>query len=273
MARIGIFGAGYVGLVTGACFAELGHDVVVRDVVPEKIAELAGGRVPIYEPGLEELIAKNSERLRFTLDVREAIEGAELLFVCVGTPPTLLLMGYIAAAPVLAQEPPPVQPQQDVATVTVVGQVLDRLTGEPVAGALVEILTLHERTLTGEHGQFLLRGIEPGDYEIGVERLGYELTVVPVTLDGDRLTIELEPKPAVLEGLEVTVDRMERRRRAATWVFRRPGAGAGVLCPAARPGGGGACPDRIAATPLGGHGVSHDAVSEPRPPGARVPVR
>src|ERR671919_2522126 len=88
VARIGIFGAGYVGLVTGACFAELGHDVVVRDVVPEKVAELQAGRVPIYEPGLEELIAKNAERLRFTLDVREAIDGADFLFVCVGTPPT-----------------------------------------------------------------------------------------------------------------------------------------------------------------------------------------
>ncbi|MEX0675261.1 MAG: UDP-glucose/GDP-mannose dehydrogenase family protein [Gaiellaceae bacterium] len=88
MARIGIFGAGYVGLVTGACFADLGHDVVVRDIVPEKVAELEAGRVPIYEPGLEELLARNSERLRFTLDVREAIDGADFLFVCVDTPPT-----------------------------------------------------------------------------------------------------------------------------------------------------------------------------------------
>ncbi|MEX2210726.1 MAG: nucleotide sugar dehydrogenase [Gaiellaceae bacterium] len=87
MARIGIFGAGYVGLVTGACLADLGHDVTVRDVLPERIAELQAGRVPIHEPGLEELIARNRERLRFTLDVREAIEGAEFLFVCVGTPP------------------------------------------------------------------------------------------------------------------------------------------------------------------------------------------
>ena len=88
MARIGIFGAGYVGLVTGACLADLGHDVVVRDIVPERIAELQAGRVPIYEPGLAELISRNTERLSFTLDVREAIEGAEFLFVCVGTPPT-----------------------------------------------------------------------------------------------------------------------------------------------------------------------------------------
>jgi UDPglucose 6-dehydrogenase len=87
VARIGIFGAGYVGLVTGACLADLGHDVVIRDVVPEKVAELEAGRVPIFEPGLEELIARNRARLRFTLDVREAIEGAEFVFVCVDTPP------------------------------------------------------------------------------------------------------------------------------------------------------------------------------------------
>jgi len=62
--RIAIFGAGYVGLVTGACFAELGHDVVVRDVVPERIAALQAGGVSIYEPGLDELPARNRERDR-----------------------------------------------------------------------------------------------------------------------------------------------------------------------------------------------------------------
>src|SRR5437016_1124380 len=88
MARIAVFGAGYVGLVTGACFAELGHTVVVRDVVPEKIDRLVEGKIPIYEPGLHELIARNADRLRFTLDVQEALDGAEFVFVAVGTPPT-----------------------------------------------------------------------------------------------------------------------------------------------------------------------------------------
>jgi UDPglucose 6-dehydrogenase len=87
-ARIAIFGGGYVGLVTGACFAELGHDVVVRDVVAARIEQLQRGEVPIYEPGLAEVLERNRERLRFTLDVREAIEGAEFLYVAVGTPPT-----------------------------------------------------------------------------------------------------------------------------------------------------------------------------------------
>ena len=88
MSRVAVFGAGYVGLVTGACFAELGHDVVVRDVLPERIDALRRGEVPIFEPGLDELLARNAERLTFTLDVAEAVRDAEFLYVAVGTPPT-----------------------------------------------------------------------------------------------------------------------------------------------------------------------------------------
>jgi len=88
VSRIAVFGAGYVGLVTGACFADLGHDVVVRDVLSDRIDELRAGRVPIHEPGLDELLARAGGRLRFTVDVGEALDGAELVFVAVGTPPT-----------------------------------------------------------------------------------------------------------------------------------------------------------------------------------------
>ena len=88
MARIAFFGAGYAGLVSGACLAELGHTVVLRDIVPERVEALSAGTVPFYEPGLEELIAKNADRLSFTLSMEEAVEGSEFLFVCVGTPPT-----------------------------------------------------------------------------------------------------------------------------------------------------------------------------------------
>src|SRR5437867_12021394 len=87
-ARIGIFGAGYVGLVSGACFADLGHTVVVRDVVPERIERLRAGEVPIYEPGLDEVLERSRDRISFTLDVGEAVDGAEFLYVAVGTPPT-----------------------------------------------------------------------------------------------------------------------------------------------------------------------------------------
>jgi UDPglucose 6-dehydrogenase len=85
--RIAIFGAGYVGLVTGACFAELGHEVAVRDVLPEKIDALRRGVVPIHEPGLDELLARHSDRLSYTLDVGEALAGTEFVFICVDTPP------------------------------------------------------------------------------------------------------------------------------------------------------------------------------------------
>ncbi len=86
--QVAVFGAGYVGLVTGACLAELGHDVVVRDVVAEKIDTLRRGELPIHEEGLVALLARNRERLAFTTEVDEAVDGADVVYVAVGTPPT-----------------------------------------------------------------------------------------------------------------------------------------------------------------------------------------
>ena len=85
---LGVIGAGYVGLVTAAGFAELGHEVWVRDIVPEKVEALRRGEVPIHEPGLPELVSKNAERLHFTTDMGDMLDRAGLLFVCVDTPPT-----------------------------------------------------------------------------------------------------------------------------------------------------------------------------------------
>jgi UDPglucose 6-dehydrogenase len=85
---IGVIGAGWVGLVTAACFAELGHPVIARDIVPEKVEALARGEVAIHEPGLEDLLRRNAERLAFTTEMGELLDGARLLFVCVDTPPT-----------------------------------------------------------------------------------------------------------------------------------------------------------------------------------------
>ena len=85
---IGVIGVGWVGLVTAACFAELGHQVWARDIVPEKIDSLARGEVPIHEPGLPDLVRGNAERLHFTTDMAETLEHARLVFVCVDTPPT-----------------------------------------------------------------------------------------------------------------------------------------------------------------------------------------
>jgi UDPglucose 6-dehydrogenase len=87
VSKVGIFGAGWVGLVTGACFAELGHDVVVRDVVPEKIEALRAGQVPFHEDGVPDLLTRNAERLTYTLEA-EDVADCEFLFVCVDTPPT-----------------------------------------------------------------------------------------------------------------------------------------------------------------------------------------
>src|ERR1700691_41463 len=87
-APIGVIGTGYVGLVTAAGFAELGSEVYCVDIDAGKIERLRGGEVPIYEPGLEQLLVNNRERLHFSTDLAEALEHARLLFVAVGTPPT-----------------------------------------------------------------------------------------------------------------------------------------------------------------------------------------
>ena len=86
---VGVIGVGWVGLVTAACFAELGHPVIARDIVSEKVESLSRGETTIHEPGLDELLARNAERLTFTTDMGELLESARLLFVCVDTPPTV----------------------------------------------------------------------------------------------------------------------------------------------------------------------------------------
>jgi UDPglucose 6-dehydrogenase len=85
---VGVIGVGWVGLVTAACFAELGHKVIARDILPEKVEALSRGDVTIHEPGLTEMIQRNLERITFTTDMQELLTGARLLFTCVDTPPT-----------------------------------------------------------------------------------------------------------------------------------------------------------------------------------------
>src|SRR4051812_32875793 len=91
MLNVAVIGTGYVGLVTGACLAELGHRVACVDTDAGKIERLKGGQIPIYEPGLQELVTSNTAhgRLHFDTDVARAVAGGvDVLFIAVGTPTT-----------------------------------------------------------------------------------------------------------------------------------------------------------------------------------------
>ncbi len=87
--QVTIFGTGYVGLVTGTCLADVGNSVICVDIDADKVAGLNAGRVPIFEPGLEDLVLANHRagRLRFTTDAASALQGAQIVFIAVGTPP------------------------------------------------------------------------------------------------------------------------------------------------------------------------------------------
>jgi UDPglucose 6-dehydrogenase len=128
---IGIFGAGWVGVVTGACLAELGHDVVVRDILPERIEALQAGRIPFHEPGLAELLERNRGRLTFTLDAAD-LAPTSLMFVCVGTPPTYSGDADLSAVWSVVDQLPP----QDERSLLVMKSTVPVGTGEKVRAAL-----------------------------------------------------------------------------------------------------------------------------------------
>ncbi len=86
--RIGVIGAGYVGLVTGVCLASMGYRVTLRDIDASKVAALNDGQVPIYEPGLVELMAEHRDRLTYTLSLQRMLDMSDIVFIAVDTPPT-----------------------------------------------------------------------------------------------------------------------------------------------------------------------------------------
>jgi UDPglucose 6-dehydrogenase len=104
--NICVVGSGYVGLVTGAVFADLGNDVICVDNIPEKIEALKGGHVPIYEPGLEEMVARNTAdgRLSFTTDLTAAVRRSVIVFITVGTPPAKDGQADLSAVEEVARE-------------------------------------------------------------------------------------------------------------------------------------------------------------------------
>ena len=161
---IGVIGVGWVGLCTAACFAELGHEVIARDIVPEKVESLARGEVPIHEPGLSELVRANSQRLRFTTSMQEVLEATRLLFCCVDTPPT-----YSGDADLSRVE-----------------RVVDEL-GDSTEHAIVMKSTVPVRT-----GQSIRRRREDLGYVANPEFLK-EGTAVRDFMEPDRVVIGAEP--------------------------------------------------------------------------------
>jgi UDPglucose 6-dehydrogenase len=190
--RVAVFGAGYVGLVTGACFAELGHSVVVRDVIPERVAALQRGEVPIYEPGLEELISRNAARLTFTLDVSEAIDGAEFVYIAVGTPPTYSGDADLSAVWALLDE----LPQLDRRAILVMKSTVPVGTGEKVRGALDARGLAHIGYVSNP--EFLAEGTALRDFR-EPDRI-----VVGAVVDADGDTVA-----ALYEGIETEIVRTD----------------------------------------------------------------
>jgi UDPglucose 6-dehydrogenase len=165
---VGVIGVGWVGLVTAACFAELGHKVVARDILPEKVEALSRGEVAIHEPGLEDLLRRNAERITFTTDMNELLESARLLFVCVDTPPTYSGDADLSRVRAVVQELP-----EGSDHVLVMKSTVPAGTGESIRRDMPELAYvscpefLKEGTAVADfmHPDRVVVGSDPGDEE------------------------------------------------------------------------------------------------------------
>src|SRR5438552_6569562 len=156
MSRVTVVGAGYVGLTTGACLADLGNDVVVLDVNREKIAQLLRNRVPFYEPGLSELIERNvkAKRLTFTTSYPEALHDAEYAIIAVSTPEGEggeADLSYVEAAATSIAE------VMDGPLVVVNKSTVPPLTGDMVSNVIASRQTVHRSSVVS-NPEFLREG-------------------------------------------------------------------------------------------------------------------
>jgi UDPglucose 6-dehydrogenase len=170
-----VVGVGYVGLVTVACMADLGHDVIAMDVDAQKIRLLRDGGVPIYEPGLAELIASNRERIEFTTDPRVAYAAGEFIFICVDTPPT---------------------PSGD-ADLSRIWQAIDNLTGDDREHVLIIKSTVPVGTGALVQAKLIERGLSRISYASNPEFLR-EGTAIGDFMRADRVVIGAD-EPGVAE--------------------------------------------------------------------------
>jgi UDPglucose 6-dehydrogenase len=167
---VGVIGVGWVGLVTAACFAELGHKVIARDILPEKVESLSRGEVAIHEPGLEDLLHRNAERITFTTDMNELLEGARLLFVCVDTPPTYSGDADLSRVRAVVQELP-----EDSEHVLIMKSTVPAGTGESIRRDMPDLAYvscpefLKEGTAVEDflHPDRVVVGSDPGDEAAG----------------------------------------------------------------------------------------------------------
>jgi UDPglucose 6-dehydrogenase len=192
MSRVAVFGAGYAGLVTGAGFAELGHSVVIRDIDSDRIETLRAGRVPFFEPGLEGLLERNRERLGFTLEASEALEDAEFVFVCVGTPATYAGDADLSAVWTVIDELGSVGD----GTVLVMKSTVPVGTGEKVRAGLDARGLDHVGYVSCP--EFLAEGTAVRDF------LEPDRVVIGSFADGDGDAVE-----ALHEGIDAPVERMD----------------------------------------------------------------
>jgi len=190
---VAIFGAGWVGLVTGACFAELGHEVTIRDIVPERIEQLRAGEVPFFEPDLGELLERNAGRLTFTLDAAEAAASAELVFVCVDTPLTYSGDADLSRVWTVIDE----LPQLERRTVLVMKSTVPVGTGEKVRASLEKRGLSHIGYVSNP--EFLAEGNAIDDF------MNPDRVVVGAFVegDGDRVAALYEPLETTMVRADV----------------------------------------------------------------------